>query len=118
MKAPLPNRVAIEAELSAEELVVLRDWCARFRVHPTRWQELKPWCQTFESVAADRLAERLRHTEGLSRSRSITEAAARLGVNGETLRARLAGWSRQSPRHTATATASCWKFHQTRDSRT
>ena len=95
--APQPNRVAIEAELTAEELVALRGLCALFNCHPTRWPE-KPPLQVFATAAVVRLRDRLVRDQRLSLSRATVQAATSLGLNGETMRTRVASLHAPAPR--------------------
>lgn len=91
-----PDRVAIEAELTAGELATLRELCARVHVPAGWWPRARELARPFLLLAAGRYADRLRAEHGLARDAALREACARLGLSDETLRSWRRRWRRRA----------------------
>ena len=88
------DRLEIEAMLSIEELGTLADTCRLLGVPKERWQRVPALQVLYETLAAMRLAERLRIRQGTGWEKSINVAAIRLGLPSDTIHSRMSRWPR------------------------
>ena len=88
-RSPPPDRLACEAALSSEELVVLRGQAAAMGVPPDRWDKVPSLASIWGTHATVRLAAKLREQSELTEDRALAIAAGKLGLSGETVRTRL-----------------------------
>jgi hypothetical protein len=92
----MPDRVAIEAELTGGELATIREWCERIPVPVAAWPDALEPARPFLFLAAYRLADRLRESRGLAKDAALAEACARLGLSPETLTSWRKRWRRRA----------------------
>lgn len=86
------DKLEIEAILSIEELGTLADTCRLLGVPKERWQRIPALEASYTTLAALRLAERLRIRQGMPWERSIDMAAIRLKLPPDTIHTRVTRW--------------------------
>lgn len=97
MNAPSSSTAALEAELSAEQRFVLREFMELLGVDHDEWPQV-PTLKVFETAAVVRLARKVRAEEGCSWERALIAACIRLGVGFDAARMRLYRASSVLPR--------------------
>ena len=97
-KRTLPNRLACEAALHPEDLIGLRRQVSALGVPLDKWHLVPSLGITWSTLAAARIAERLRGQSGISKDRALAEAAVQIGLNEDTIASRLKDFRRDSRR--------------------
>lgn len=88
----MPNRLAIEAELSAGQRATLAELCRDLCIDPTEWREAPALRTVFDLAASVRCVRRL-EAEGRGRREAEAEASRLLGFNEKTLASRMFNYS-------------------------
>ena len=88
------SRTAIEAELTTEEIAVLRQHCALLGIKATAWVVVPALRRVWMTIAATRLAERIESESGVSRKFALKRACSRLGLGFEGVRSNVDRWFR------------------------
>ena len=88
-RAPPPDRLAAEAALSREEVIVLRAQATAHGIDTARWHLAPTLAVPWGTHATVRLAAQIRERYGLSQDKALAEAASRLGLCEDTIRSRL-----------------------------
>lgn len=81
----------VELLLPPEQLVAARDASARIGLPPSGWYHVPPLWEFCVTLAVQQEASRLRD-RGVSAGTALSRACAQLGVNPETVRAKLRRW--------------------------
>ena len=88
-RSPPPDRLAAEAALSREEVLVLRAQATAHGIDTECWHLAPTLAVPWGTHATVRLADQIRERSGLSRDKAMAEAASRLGLCEDTIRSRL-----------------------------
>lgn len=92
---PTAKRLLIERELTAEELESIGEFCRLRGLPLDRWHHVPLIRSYFETLAASRIAARLRD-EGETAEGATLRAALRLGIGTDALRVRFHRLRRQA----------------------
>lgn len=87
MPAPLPDRQAVEADLTPEQLTALRQGCAAHGIAPARWPfvpALRGWAVF---VAAGNRVRQVMEQRGAPWTQAVLATAVRYGIGEKALEA-------------------------------
>ena len=83
-----PDRLKVEAALTADELAILRHMAAVMGVSSDCWHLVPDLGSVFGTYAGARIAAEF-HKAGMTKERALIAAAPRVGLKFDTLRSRL-----------------------------
>ena len=83
-----PDRVAVEAALTSDELTILRHMAAVMGIPRDCWHLVPDLASVFGTYAGARIAAEL-HKAGMTKERALIAAAPKVGLKFDTLRSRL-----------------------------
>jgi hypothetical protein len=86
------DRLRMEEALGPDNLHSLAAQCRALGIPLDRWHIVPGVASTWETLAVARLADRLQADTGCARKPAEEDAAARLGLNPDTIRSRFRRW--------------------------